>query len=244
MTANKKPTKKKPAKKRTGRKPIPKGLSAKKKPKKPVKRTAVVKGANLPVPVIPQDSVAKGNGLTHISLPEPLEETRHHVGAGGRPTGYRPELCEYVERVCMLTNCTDKELAEILKISEATLNAWKAKYPQLLESIANGKLHADSLVAKKLFNRAVGMRVKKIHFSAYEGQVTATDYYEDILPDPKCMSLWLRNRQGKNWKEVIAPAAISGGIFNINIHRELHPDDQKGLDARLAAAKSLVVSEQ
>ena len=229
------------AKKRTGRKPIPKGLSAKKKPKKPVKRTAVVKTAYLS----PQIGVAQG--ITHHSLPEPPEETRHHVGAG-RPTKYRPDLCEYVERMCMMTNCTDKELAEILKINEDTLHTWKKQYPEFSESIANGKLHADSLVTRKLFNRAVGMKVKRTHISVFQGEVTAVDYYEDLPPDPKCMSLWLRNRQGAKWKEVIPPAAVSGGVFNINIHREMRPDVQARFDKldaeKLAAAKLLVVSEQ
>ena len=235
------------AKKRTGRKPIPKGLSAKKKPKKPVKaRTAVVKRANLPVPVIPQDSVAKG--ITHHSLPDPQEDIRLLKPIMGRPTKYKPEMCQNAERYCMLTNCTDKELAEFLEVDVATLDRWKTTYPDFCGSIKAGKTHADANVASRLYDRAVGMRVKKTHFSAYQGEVTAVDYYEELPPDVKAQSLWLRNRQGKSWKEVIPPAAVSGGVFNINIHREMRPDVQARFDKldaeKLAAAKLLVVSEQ
>ena len=50
-----------------------------------------------------------------------------------------------------------------------------------------------------------------------------------------------RNRQGDNWKEIFPNGGEDGGAFSLTIHHELHPDDQKALDAREGAK---VVSNQ
>jgi uncharacterized protein YjcR len=45
---------------------------------------------------------------------------------GGRETTYSPEYAEKAFKIALL-GATDKELADILGVSETTINAWKKK---------------------------------------------------------------------------------------------------------------------
>jgi diadenosine tetraphosphatase ApaH/serine/threonine PP2A family protein phosphatase len=146
----------------------------------------------------------------------------------GRPTKYHPQFAEMAKRLCMLfKDCTDKRLAEIFGVCEKTLNNWKQNHPEFLQSLKAGKIEADAHVVASLHARAVGMQVVKTHFSQHEGRVTAIEYLEEIPPETKAISLWLRNRQGQDWKEVFGHTDGQGGAFSIVIHHDLHPDDKK-----------------
>ena len=154
---------------------------------------------------------------------------------GGRPTGYRKEYADQARKLCLLLGAEDKHLAEIFDVSERTVNRWKKAHPEFCQSIRDGKLAADMIVVSRLYDRAVGMSIVKTHFSTYQGDVTAIEYLEQIPPDVKAQSFWLRNRQGDHWKEVFARAEEDGGAFSIIISNELHPDDQKRLSAKIKA---------
>ena len=149
---------------------------------------------------------------------------------GGRPTEYRDAYADLARKLCLLLGATDRDLADFFDVDERTINRWKKVHPEFCQSIREGKLIADTNVVSRLYDRAVGMSIVKTHFSTYQGDVTAVEYLEQIPPDVKAQSLWLRNRQGDHWKEVFARADGDGGAFSINIHTELHPDDQKRLD--------------
>lgn len=57
----------------------------------------------------------------------------------GRKSEYREEYAEQALKLCLL-GATDKEIAEFFSVSEQTLNSWKKKFPQFLESLKKGKL--------------------------------------------------------------------------------------------------------
>ncbi|HUU17683.1 MAG TPA: hypothetical protein VMW72_11075 [Sedimentisphaerales bacterium] len=116
----------------------------------------------------------------------------------GRPTRYRKDLDELVYKLCLL-NAIDSQIADILGISEVTLNAWMKKYPTFPKSIKKGKAQADAEVAKMLFHRACGYSHKDVHISNYQGKITVTEITKHYPPDTAAACFWLKNRAG--WKD-------------------------------------------
>lgn len=131
----------------------------------------------------------------------------------GRPTDYKPEYVGQVFKLSLL-GATDEEIGDFFSVCEDTVNEWKVKYPEFSVSIQEGKVKADSLVAHKLYDKALGpewteeqaFKVKKSHYDNNGKKVEA----EEIVvvpvkraapPDTQAISLWLRNRQGGKWRD-------------------------------------------
>ena len=55
----------------------------------------------------------------------------------GVKSTYKPEYAEQARKLCLL-GATDKELADFFGCNEATINNWKARRPDFLESIKEG----------------------------------------------------------------------------------------------------------
>ena len=92
-----------------------------------------------------------------------------------RPTDYREEYNEQVIGLCRL-GATDVDLANFFNVAEKTIDNWKNKYPEFLQSIKEGKEVSDLNVAQSLYNKACG------------GDTTA-------------MIFWLKNRRKKEWRD-------------------------------------------
>jgi len=76
---------------------------------------------------------------------------------GGRPSLYDPSFCIQVRRLARLgLPCTTKQLAAFFDVCERTIERWKAQFPEFCQSIREGRLPSDCLVAERLFERAVG----------------------------------------------------------------------------------------
>ena len=72
-----------------------------------------------------------------------MAEKKKSAYIGGRgKTLYKPELDEHAHNYCLL-GALDEDLARFFRISVATLNKWKKKYPSFEESIRVGKELAD-----------------------------------------------------------------------------------------------------
>ena len=118
----------------------------------------------------------------------------------GRPTQYRLNYNNTVYKLCLL-GATDKEIASILDISEATLYKWKLKHPKFVEAIKEGKEKADAEIANKLYHRAKGYSHPDVHISNYMGDITITPLTKHYPPDPTSMIFWLKNRQPRLWRD-------------------------------------------
>ena len=76
---------------------------------------------------------------------------------GGRPTLYDPSFPDKVRSLARLgLTVTTKQLAFFFGVSERTVERWKVRFPEFCQSIREGRLHTDCLVAEKLFQRATG----------------------------------------------------------------------------------------
>lgn len=117
----------------------------------------------------------------------------------GRKTKYKPEYCEQVYKLCLLS-AIDKDIADFFGIAESTLTNWKKVHPEFMVSIKKGKIKADAEVAEKLFHRAKGYEhpEDKIFCNA-NGEVTTVPTTKHYPPDTAAAFIWLKNRAG--WKD-------------------------------------------
>jgi hypothetical protein len=115
-------------------------------------------------------------------------------------TKHKEEYNAQAELLCG-QGATDKALAEVFEVSEATINNWKTQFPVFFESLKAGKEIADSKVVKSLFQRALGYSVPEVHISVHKGEVTKTAIIKHYPPDPTSMIFWLKNRDQANWRD-------------------------------------------
>jgi hypothetical protein len=119
----------------------------------------------------------------------------------GRPTKYLPVYAKQAKKLAM-KGLIDKDIYEILDITEVTGIEWKKKYPEFLKSFNEGKETVNKQVEKKLLEKAMGYeqpnREKLFVVSdgsqigAHVERVKVTEYYE---PDLGAIKYWLNNRK-------------------------------------------------
>lgn len=132
----------------------------------------------------------------------------------GRPTDYRGEYNEQVEKLCRL-GATDKELADFFDVTEQTINNWKESHPGFFESIKKGKIEADANVADRLYQRALGFEHDSEEIKIADGEVIRVPIRKIYPPDPTAAIFWLKNRRSKEWRdkqEIDQKTEHSGGI--------------------------------
>jgi hypothetical protein len=128
---------------------------------------------------------------------EPTEERGR-----GRPTVYDPRMIEQARKLCAL-GATDIELADFFEVHVATLNRWKAEYPDFCASIKTAKQEADERVERSLYHRAIGYShpAVKIFMPAGASQPVYADYREQVPPDTTACIFWLKNRRPDLWRD-------------------------------------------
>ena len=103
----------------------------------------------------------------------------------GRPTKLTPEVIELAKNYCFL-GATDIEMAKFLGVCVATIYSWKNTSKDFLEATTRSKDIANARVASSLYAKACGYEIDGKHYPA----------------DTASISLWLRNRDSDNWKDV------------------------------------------
>lgn len=118
----------------------------------------------------------------------------------GRPTKYKKEYNDQVEKLCKL-GATDKELADFFEVNEDTIHEWKKAYPEFSESIKRGKVIADLDVADSLYKRAMGYEHEEDVIFNDKGVPLIVNTIKHYPPDPTSMIFWLKNRRPKEWRD-------------------------------------------
>ena len=119
----------------------------------------------------------------------------------GRPTDFNDRLAEAILEFAK-TGATDRQIARKFGFNVSTLYAWKARYRSFADALKESKDLADDLVELSLFRRATGYQHPDVHFSSYEGIVTATKYTKVLPPDTTACIFWLKNRRKDKWRDV------------------------------------------
>lgn len=119
----------------------------------------------------------------------------------GRKSSYKEEYANQALKLSLLGS-TDKDLADFFGVSEQTLNSWKKKFPEFFESLKKGKDIADSNVASKLYNRAIGYDFEETHTVRKNGLVVGEKHIKKHQPaDTTAAIFWLKNRQPEKWRD-------------------------------------------
>lgn len=101
-----------------------------------------------------------------------------------------------------MLGATDDDMANFFGVSKQTLNKWKKDYPEFLDSLKKGKAIADSNVASKLYNRAIGYDFEETHTVRKNGLVVGEKHIKKHQPaDTTAAIFWLKNRQPQLWRD-------------------------------------------
>ena len=102
---------------------------------------------------------------------------------------------------------TEKDICEALGISTETFRKYKREKVVLFEALKVNKAIADLTVKNSLYKRANGFSYDEITTEVRkdkEGVKTSSvqkKVMKTVLPDTVAAMFWLKNRDGKNWKE-------------------------------------------
>ena len=118
----------------------------------------------------------------------------------GRPTAYKPVYAEQARNYCLL-GATDIQLADFFEVCEKTINTWKHKHPDFLQSIKRGKALADAKMAERLYERGMGYTHEEEKIFQHNGKIIRATTTKHYPPDTQAASLWLRNRQPELWRD-------------------------------------------
>jgi len=121
--------------------------------------------------------------------------SQEEVNKGGRPTKYKEAFNDQVFEMALL-GLSDSQMANILGITEQTLNNWKTEHPMFFESLTQGKENADGKVARAMYKRALGLTIIEEALTK-DGQVV--QLRKELPPDTPAAKHWLANRQRKLW---------------------------------------------
>lgn len=121
---------------------------------------------------------------------------------GGRPTRYKPEFAKQALNYCYL-GATDDQLAVYFDVTKRTIHYWKKKHPEFADAVKNGKDYADALVAKSLYQRAIGYSCPETKVNVYDGEVILTEITKHYPPDTTACIFFLKNRQPHLWRDKV-----------------------------------------
>lgn len=119
--------------------------------------------------------------------------------AGGRPSSYKDEYARQAKILCEL-GATDQQLADAFGVSTVTINAWKAEFPEFLNSLKVGKEPADDMVERSLFQRALGYSHPEDDIRVIDGQIVITPTIKHYPPDTTACIFWLKNRRPEQYR--------------------------------------------
>lgn len=118
----------------------------------------------------------------------------------GRPLTYEPEFAGQAQKLCQL-GATDIEIADFFGVHVATLNRWKAEFPEFCASIKSGKAEADERVERSLFHRANGYSFDSEKVFQFQGEIVRAKTREHVPPDTTACIFWLKNRRPDDWRD-------------------------------------------
>lgn len=137
----------------------------------------------------------------------------------GAPTKYKPEYNQQAFKLALL-GATDAEMADFFQVHVDTIHEWKKVHVLFSDSVNDGKVKADSEVANKLYDRALGAKwteqaAFKVRNQKESGvfteEVVIVDLQKGAPPDTQAISLWLRNRKSSAWKDKTETDHTTGG---------------------------------
>lgn len=99
---------------------------------------------------------------------------------------------------------TDDQIARKIGISRSTLSDWKARYPDISDTLKKGKDVVDVQVENALLKRALGYdyQEERIETSSKDG-TKIIQTIKHVPADVAAQIFWLKNRRPDRWREKV-----------------------------------------
>ena len=137
----------------------------------------------------------------------------------GRPSKYDPGIHTQLVYWMAQKGLTDAQISQELHISEATLNNWKNRHSEFLESIKKGKDMIDVLAEGSLLKRALGFDYEEVtKIRNKEGKlVMFKKVKKHMASDVTALIFWLKNRKPNDWRDRKEISGIDGNPIKLEI---------------------------
>lgn len=97
---------------------------------------------------------------------------------------------------------TEEQIAYNMGIGYSTLQAWKNKYKDILDTLKKGKEVVDRQVENALLKRALGYKYTEVTKERIDGSLVVTKEVEkEVVPDTTAQIFWLKNRKPNEWRD-------------------------------------------
>lgn len=101
---------------------------------------------------------------------------------------------------------TDENIAHNIGIAVSTLNNWKNRYVELMESLKEGKEVADRKVENALYKRALGYEYEEVKMVVEKDEKGNEKKRQEkvikkVVPDVTAQIFWLKNRKPDTWRD-------------------------------------------
>ena len=119
----------------------------------------------------------------------------------GRPTKLTETMAAHVVWLAR-RGFTNAEIATLKDVTEETVSNWKSS-PDFFHFLNTSKKVADQVVARSLYERAVGYDhpEDKVFCEPKTGKVTTVRIVKHEPPDVTACIFWLKNRDRANWRD-------------------------------------------
>ena len=97
---------------------------------------------------------------------------------------------------------TEEQIAYNMGIGYSTLQAWKNKYKDIIDTLKKGKEVVDRQVENALLKRALGYKYTEVTKERIDGSLVVTKEVEkEVVPDTTAQIFWLKNRKPNEWRD-------------------------------------------
>jgi hypothetical protein len=156
-----------------------------------------------------------------------------------------PVLCSHLAA----RGLTDEQIAELIHVSDRTLDNWKARYHELREAMRPGKELTDTLAETSLYKRVLGYDFEEITRERLQvgvkddgsprfRMVVTKRVTRHIPGDVSAQQTWLNNRRPDRWRNTA----------RIDLHHsgkvDTRPDYSKLNDEELTIARALAAKAE
>ena len=137
-----------------------------------------------------------------MAAPKGNKYAAGNKGGRGGPPKYNPKFAQMATKACQ-AGFTDREVAELLGVSEVAIYQWKLKHEDFALAMRVGKAPADERVVSSLYHRAVGYTYDsvKIFLDRDTKKPIYASYREHVPPDVAACLRWLMVRRPHEWRE-------------------------------------------
>lgn len=111
----------------------------------------------------------------------------------------KPFLSQITEWI--KSGATEHEISTALGISEASLNEYKKKYPELIEALRTGRQHVVLQIKAALYKRACGFEYEERRGIKKGNQIISTEVFKRYCPPDTTAAAMLLRNYCEDWRD-------------------------------------------